>query len=346
MLQIYLVLGRHGFRNSFSPLALRSSAALRGFSAAICSPPVSSVNYTAEQVKSRVHLPSVIIVPPATAVPSAMASATAVLDKRIGFLGSGQMAEALARGLVKRGLVTAERIACNDPNPVRKELFKSFGAMPYDSNVEVARNADVLFVAVKPQHVGQVLTEVRSVLTETHTVVSIAAGITVEKLVEAAGPDAHVVRVMPNTPCLVGETAAAMCLGGKATSEDEALVRTIFEAVGKIYTVDEKLLAAVTGLSGSGPAYVFMMVEALADGGVRAGLPRDIAQALAAQTVLGSAKMVLETGTHPGALKDMVTSPAGTTIAGVHELEKAGMRAAFMSAVVAATERANQLSKM
>ncbi|KAG2490355.1 hypothetical protein HYH03_011157 [Edaphochlamys debaryana] len=269
-----------------------------------------------------------------------------VIDKRIGFLGSGQMAEALARGLMKRGLVTAERIACNDPNPARKELFKGFGATPYESNIDVARNADVLFVAVKPQHVAQVLSEVRPVLTESHTIVSIAAGITVDKLVEAAGPDAHVVRVMPNTPCLVGETAAAMCLGGKANSDDEALVRSIFEAVGKIYTVDEKLLAAVTGLSGSGPAYVFMMIEALADGGVRAGLPRDISQALAAQTVLGSAKMVLETGTHPGALKDMVTSPAGTTIAGVHELEKAGVRAAFMSAVVAATERANQLSKM
>ncbi|KAG2454963.1 hypothetical protein HYH02_000789 [Chlamydomonas schloesseri] len=276
-----------------------------------------------------------------------MATATApALNKRIGFLGSGQMAEALARGLMKRGLVSGDRIACNDPNPARTNLFKSFGATPYESNADVARNADVIFVAVKPQHVAQVLSEVRPVLTEGHTVVSIAAGITIDKLVEAAGPDAHVVRVMPNTPCLVGETAAAMCLGGKANADDEKLVRTIFEAVGKIYTVDEKLLAAVTGLSGSGPAYVFMMIEALADGGVRAGLPRDIAQALAAQTVLGSAKMVLETGTHPGALKDMVTSPAGTTIAGVHELERAGTRAAFMNAVVAATDRANQLSKM
>ncbi|GFH15156.1 pyrroline-5-carboxylate reductase [Haematococcus lacustris] len=173
-----------------------------------------------------------------------------------------------------------------------------------------------------------------------------AAGVTVDKLVDAAGPHARVVRVMPNTPCLVGETAAAMCLGGKADASDEQLVRQLFEAVGKIYTVDEKLLAAVTGLSGSGPAYVFMMVEALADGGVKAGLPREIAQALAAQTVLGSAKMVLETGKHPGALKDMVTSPGGTTIAGVHELEKAGVRAAFMSAVVAATNRANELSSM
>lgn len=268
------------------------------------------------------------------------------IPQRIGFLGSGAMAEALALGLIKRGLINADQIACNDPNPVRKELFKSFGANPYDSNIDVARNSEVLFVAVKPQVVGQVLAEVRPVLTERHVIVSIAAGITIDKLLEAAGPDAHVIRVMPNTPCQVGETAAAMCLGGKASAEDEALVAKLFGAVGRIFTVDEKLLAAVTGLSGSGPAYVFMMIEALADGGVKAGLPRDISQALAAQTVLGSAKMVLESGRHPGALKDMVTSPAGTTIAGVHELEKAGVRAAFMSAVCAATDRANQLSKM
>ncbi|KAJ9526107.1 hypothetical protein QJQ45_009533 [Haematococcus lacustris] len=259
------------------------------------------------------------------------------LDKRIGFLGSGQMAEALARGLMAKGIIGGDRMYCSDPNPLRRELFRGWGSTPFESNLDVVRNSDVLFIAVKPQHVFQLLTEVRPVLNERHTIVSIAAGVTVDKLVDAAGPHARVVRVMPNTPCLVGETAAAMCLGGKADASDEQLVRQLFEAVGKIYTVDEKLLAAVTGLSGSGPAYVFMMVEALADGGVKAGLPREIAQALAAQTVLGSAKMVLETGKHPGALKDMVTSPGGTTIAGVHELEKAGVRAAFMSAVVAAT---------
>lgn len=270
----------------------------------------------------------------------------ASLDKRIGFIGSGNMAEALARGLMKKGLVTGDRISCSDPSPARKELFRSFGAVPYESNLDVTRNCDVLFISVKPQQVAQVLAEVRTVLTDSHTVVSIAAGITVDKLVESAGPDAHIVRVMPNTPCLVGETAAAMCLGGRANTADETLVRNLFEAVGKIYTVDEKLMAAVTGLSGSGPAYVYMMIEALADGGVRAGLPRDISQALAAQTVVGSARMVLDTGMHPGALKDMVTSPGGTTIAGVHELEKAGVRAAFMNAVVAATERAVQLAKV
>jgi len=269
-----------------------------------------------------------------------------MIDKRIGFVGSGQMAEALARGLIAKNVITGNMIVCSDPNPGRTELFASFGATPYQSNIDVAKNCEVLFLAVKPQYVSVVLQEVRHTLTDNHTIVSIAAGITIDKLTEAAGPNARVVRVMPNTPCLVAETAAAMCLGGKAGPSDEALVRTLFEAVGKIYTVDEKLLAAVTGLSGSGPAYVFMAIEALADGGVRAGLPRDIAQALAAQTVLGSARMVLDTGKHPGALKDMVTSPGGTTIAGVHELEKAGVRAAFMNAVVAATNRANEMSKM
>ena len=164
-------------------------------------------------------------------------------------------------------------------------------------------------------------------------------------LQEAAGQDARLIRVMPNTPCLVGETAAAMCLGGKADDKDAEVVKTLFDAVGSIYRIDEKLLSAVTGLSGSEPAYIFVMIEALADGGVKAGLPRDIAQQLAAQTVLGSAKMVLETGKHPGVLKDMVTSPAGTTIAGVHELEKAGVRSAFINAVTGAAARADELAK-
>lgn len=261
-------------------------------------------------------------------------------------MGSGQMAEALARGLIAKGVVTADRMCCSDPSQGRKELFNSLGVASYETNIEVVRNADVLFIAVKPQYVSVVLKEARPLLGPNHTIVSIAAGVTVDKMIEAAGPDAKVVRVMPNTPCLVGETAAAMCLGGKADATDEQIVRQLFEAVGKIYTVDEKLLAAVTGLSGSGPAYVFIMIEALADGGVAAGLPRDIALSLAAQTVLGSAKMVVETGKHPGALKDQVTSPGGTTIAGVHELEKAGTRAAFMNAVVAATNRANELSKL
>lgn len=169
----------------------------------------------------------------------------------------------------------------------------------------------MIFVAVKPQYVSVVLREISPQLTSEHLIVSIAAGVTLAALSEAAGPRAKVIRVMPNTPCLVGETASAMCLGRNAADADAALIHRLFEAVGRIHRVDEHLLGAVTGLSGSGPAYVFMVIEALADGGVRAGLPRDVAQALAAQTVLGSAKLVLETGKHPGALKDMVTSPAG-----------------------------------
>ena len=163
---------------------------------------------------------------------------------------------------------------------------------------------------------------------------------------EAAGPTARLVRVMPNTPCLVGESAAAMCVGGAADAADADGVRTLLSAVGVVHAVDEKLLSAVTGLSGSGPAYVFLIIEALADGGVRAGLPRDVSQALAAQTVLGGARMVLDTGRHPGALKDMVTSPAGTTIAGVHALERGGVRAALIDAVMAATARADELARL
>lgn len=217
---------------------------------------------------------------------------------------------------------------------------------PSPHTPQVVQDADIIFIAVKPQYAATVLKEVRSVLAPTTVIVSIAAGVTVAAVLDAAGPSTRAVRVMPNTPCLVGETAAAMCLGGAADSGDADAVRALFSAVGVIHTVDERLLSAVTGLSGSGPAYIFLMIEALADGGVRAGLPRDVAQALAAQTTLGAARMVLDTGKHPGALKDMVTSPAGTTIAGVHELEKAGARAAFINAVVAAAARADELAAM
>lgn len=154
------------------------------------------------------------------------------------------------------------------------------------------------------------------------------------------------IRVMPNTPALLSQAASALCMGTRATPDDEDMVKALMGSVGKVFTMDEKLIAAVTGLSGSGPAYVFMTIEALADGGVAAGLPRNIAQNLAAQTVMGAAKMVLETGMHPGQLKDNVASPAGTTIAGIAELEKAGIRAAFINAVRAATDRANALSKL
>jgi pyrroline-5-carboxylate reductase len=256
------------------------------------------------------------------------------------------MAEALARGFINKNIIKASNVYATDIMEVRKEVFASFGANAADTNSEVVANSDVVFIAVKPQYVSLVLKEVRPVLTPKTVIVSIAAGVTLATLKEAAGEDSRVIRVMPNTPCLVGETASAMCLGGKADDGDADVVKQLFDAVGVIYKGDEKLLSAVTGLSGSGPAYIFVMIEALSDGGVKAGLPRDIATQLAAQTVLGSAKMVLETGKHPGVLKDMVTSPAGTTIAGVHELEKAGVRNAFINAVTGAASRADELSKM
>ena len=174
-------------------------------------------------------------------------------------------------------------------------------------------------------------------------VVSIAAGVCLQDLQNFVGPGVRVVRVMPNTPCLVGASAAAMALGNSANASDREVVRELMAAVGTITLVEEKLLGAVTGLSGSGPAYIFVLIEALADGGVRAGLPRHVAMELATQTVLGSAKMVKETGTHPAQLKDQVASPGGTTIAGLHELEKAGFRCALMNAVTGAAERASKL---
>lgn len=256
------------------------------------------------------------------------------------------MAEALARGFVAKGVASADNMYATDPSEARRQVFKDFGVTPCKDSAEVVSKGRIIFIAVKPQYVKVVLQEVKSQLTPEHVIVSIAAGVPLAVLKEAAGDDAHLIRVMPNTPCLVGESASAMCLGGKANEQDGEAVQTLFAAVGKIFTVDEKLLSAVTGLSGSGPAYVFVAIEALADGGVKAGLPRDIALQLAAQTVLGAAKMVLETGRHPGVLKDMCCSPAGTTITGVQELEKAGLRNAFIAAVDAAATRADELAKL
>jgi pyrroline-5-carboxylate reductase len=263
---------------------------------------------------------------------------------RIGFIGAGQMAEAIAKGLNSAGVVLCDQMIAADVNLGRCKVFQNLGIAICASNMEVAEASDVLILAVKPQIVEKVATELKPSLSKNHLLISIAAGVTLVNLQRWAG-EARVVRVMPNLPCLVGATAAALSLGSSATQADSDLVIKLFEALGKIHVVDEKLLNAVTGLSGSGPGYVFLAIEALADGGVAAGLPRPIALSLAAQTVLGSAKMVLETNKHPGQLKDEVASPGGTTIAGIHELEKMGFRAALMNAVLAATERGEKFSK-
>ena len=264
---------------------------------------------------------------------------------RVGFLGAGRMASALARGWIAAGLTTAERILASDPMPTAREAFSGGGRLrAVGDNCEVVAQADLLVLAVKPQSMKALMEEVRPHLADRHLIVSIAAGVTLRQLAAGLGPR-RLVRVMPNTPCLVGASASAYTPGEAATTDDAALVERLLRAVGVAIRVPESLLDAVTGLSGSGPAFVYLMIEALSDGGVRVGLPRDAATALAAQTVLGAAKMVLETGSHPGVLKDQVASPGGTTIAGLHALERGGVRGAIMDAVEAATRRATELGK-
>jgi pyrroline-5-carboxylate reductase len=264
----------------------------------------------------------------------------------IGFLGAGQMATALARGWLAAGLLTREQALASDPSPQARAAFQAAtGINAVPDNRQVVNRCAVLLLAVKPQHVPEVLTEIRPLVGAHHCLVSIAAGVTLQQLAQGLGGACRLVRVMPNTPCLVGASASAFAPGPSATAEDVRLVERLLSAVGRAVQLPEKLLDAVTGLSGSGPAFVYLVIEALSDGGVRMGLPREVATMLAAQTVLGAARMVLETGEHPAVLKDKVASPAGTTIAGLHALERGGVRAAFLDAVVAATRRASELGR-
>ena len=265
---------------------------------------------------------------------------------KIGFLGAGKMATALARGFVNAKLVTAKELLAADPfDAARKHFTAETGAKAVATNLEAARAATVLILATKPDQVAAALTEISGAFGKNHLLISIAAGVTLAKLEAVLPTGARIIRVMPNTPALVGAGAAGFALGKNATTADGELAKKLLSAVGIALPVKEGLLDAVTGLSGSGPAYVYQFIEALSDGGVAAGLPRDIATKLAAQTVLGGAKMVLETGQHPGVLKDQVTSPGGTTIEGLHELEKGKLRATVMSAVRAATEKSKKLGQ-
>jgi pyrroline-5-carboxylate reductase len=265
---------------------------------------------------------------------------------RIGFFGAGKMATALAQGWIKAGLVAVERVCASDPLTAAREAFTgATGATVFEENHLVITSSDVLVFAVKPQSMPELLQEVRRNLKPQHLLVSIAAGITIPQIADVLGPTQRIIRVMPNTPCLVGASASAFAASQSATPADLHLIESLLNSVGRSFPVKERWLDAVTGLSGSGPAFVFMMIEALSDGGVRMGLPRDLATMLAAQTLFGSAKMLLESGLHCGQLKDMVTSPGGTTIAGLHALERGGLRAALMDAVEAATQRAVELGK-
>ena len=264
----------------------------------------------------------------------------------IGFLGAGKMATALARGFVRAEIVTPRHIVASDVSAAARTAFtRETGAKTIATNAEILKSASVLVLAVKPDQVSGVLAGLQDGFAGRHLLISIAAGVTLAKMEAALPAGARVIRVMPNTPALVGEAAAAFALGKSATVADGELAKRLLSAVGMAFQVKESLLDAVTGLSGSGPAYVYQFIEALSDGGVAAGLPREVATQLAAQTVLGAAKMVLGTGEHPGALKDQVTSPGGTTIEGLHELEKGQLRATVMSAVRAATEKSRKLGQ-
>uniref|UniRef100_A0A7N0U1T8 Pyrroline-5-carboxylate reductase n=1 Tax=Kalanchoe fedtschenkoi TaxID=63787 RepID=A0A7N0U1T8_KALFE len=263
---------------------------------------------------------------------------------KVGFIGAGKMAESIARGVVQSGVLPPSRISTAHLRPSRRDVFQSFGVKVFEKNDEVIEDSDVVIFAVKPQVVKDAILHLRPLLSEKKLLVSVAAGIKLKDLQEWAG-HTRFIRVMPNTPAAVGKAASVISLGSGATEEDGELVANLFGAIGKTWKADEKLFDAVTGLSGSGPAYIYLAIEALADGGVAAGLPRDLALGLASQTVLGAASMVTDSGKHPGQLKDDVASPGGTTIAGIHELEKAGFRGTLMNAVVAATKRSLDLSK-
>jgi pyrroline-5-carboxylate reductase len=264
----------------------------------------------------------------------------------IGFLGTGNMAEALIRGLLRSGAVKPEQIWGSEPRASRMEQIKSrYGIHVTKYNVDVVRHASIIILSVKPQILPTVLDEIAPHLKPRALVISVAAGVPIA-VIEARLPTGiRVVRTMPNTPALVGAGATAIAANQHATSDDLKVTEQIFRSVGMTVVLDEEQLDAVTGLSGSGPAYMFLIIEALSDAGVKVGLSRYNAVALAANTVLGSAKLLIETGEHPGQLKDMVTSPGGTAIAGLHTLEAGGLRTTLMNAVEAATRRSRELGE-
>eukprot|EP00762_Andalucia_godoyi_P004995 ANDGO_01386.mRNA.1 Pyrroline-5-carboxylate reductase len=274
---------------------------------------------------------------------------------KVGFLGGGAMGGAMMRGFVAQKIAAAEDICFYEPSTERSaQLCKECsGVQSFRSAADVVLFSNVIIIAVKPDVVASVLTTIQSTVPECENsqnrekklVVSIAAGITINTMEESISKQARCVRVMPNVACLVGQSSSGYALGKDCSADDAAVVEQLLGAVGRVFRVAEKDMDAVTGLSGSGPAYVCEFIEALADGGVRSGLPRDVALAMAVQTVLGTAAMLKETGQHPAVMKDSVCSPGGTTITGVHELEKGAFRGTIMNAVYCATMQSKYLGQ-
>lgn len=266
--------------------------------------------------------------------------------RTLAFLGTGNMARALLRGCVTRAGIAPERLAASDAAPTAlSQVANELGIRSFASNRDACAWAQGVVLAVKPQVLPSVLAEIAPALSADKLVISIAAGVSTTRIADALGGHARLVRAMPNLPAIVGASATAIAGAKDASEEDLEDAEALFRAVGTVVRVAEPLMDAVTGLSGSGPAYAFIAIDALADGGVRAGLPREVALALAAQTLLGASKLALESAEHPGRLKDMVTSPAGTTIAGVAALEREGLRRALLAAVEAATARSRELGE-
>jgi pyrroline-5-carboxylate reductase len=268
-------------------------------------------------------------------------------NRQVGFVGAGNMGEALIKGLLHGHLCRPEQITCSDIRPERlKAIKKAYGVKTTSSNSEVVKHSDIVILAVKPQILKQVVVDIGKYFELSKLVISIAAGVAMETIASCAKQELKLIRVMPNICVSVGEGVSAIAAGKHATKEDLMVAKAIFDSAGKSLFVEENLLDAVTGLSGSGPAYIFLIIDALADAGVKVGLARSDALLLASQTVLGSAKMLIETGEHPGRLKDMVTSPGGTSIAGIHALEEGGVRTTLIKAVEVATQRSKVLGEM
>lgn len=265
-------------------------------------------------------------------------------DRKIGFIGAGNMASAIIRGITRQGLFRGDQIMVSAPSQdSRDRAVAGFGVQTTGDNRQAAAFGQILVLAVKPRVLDVIIPEIRTSVAEDALVISIAAGKNLKDLQEAFGRPVRMVRVMPNTPAMVGEGMSALTPNAQVTEDDRAFALKLFGVLGRAELVPETLMNAVTGLSGSSPAYIYMLIEAMADAGVAAGLPRAQAYTFAAQSVLGSAKMVLETGLVPGQLKDQVTSPGGTTIAGLRTLEEGGFRGLVMDGILAAVKKSEEM---
>jgi pyrroline-5-carboxylate reductase len=264
--------------------------------------------------------------------------------KKLALIGCGKMGEALLSGILGSQLIPVENVEVTVAEPPRVDfLAEKYGVRASSHNVQAVRGADLVLIVLKPQQVKGVLREIKQALRKDAVIVSVAASVTTALIERELGRPARVVRAMPNTPCLIRQGMTAIAGGVNATPDDVALAREIFSSMGRTVVVEEKHMDAITGLSASGPAYVYLIIESLAEAGVKLGLPRELSTELSAQTLLGASSLVLHTGEHPAKLKDMVTTPAGCTIDGLLELEEGGLRVTLIKAVVRAAQRAKQL---